>query len=55
MGTPRLKARTIARDSLPSLVPKEGKGKAPSHVSDSEEAQVRLCFAKTNRAEKWCS
>jgi len=30
------------------LVPKEGIGKAPSHVSDSEEAQVRLCFAETN-------
>jgi len=38
MGTPRHKPRALLRDSLSSLIPKEGTGRAPSHVPDSDEA-----------------
>ena len=37
MGTPRRRPRAILKDSLSSLVPKEGTGRAPSHAPDSEE------------------
>ena len=52
MGTPRRRPRTILKDSLFSLVPKEGTGRAPSHAPDSEEeTNNRQAFVLVSEAE----
>ena len=53
--------RAILKDSLSSLVPKEGSGRALSQAPDSEEetekrrAFVLLSEAESKRDKKWCS
>ena len=52
MGTPRHRPRAILEDSLSSLVPKEGTGRAPSHSPDSEEeTDNRRTFVLASDAE----
>ena len=40
MGTPRCNPRAILRDSLSTLVPKEGAGRTPSEATNSKRAFV---------------
>ena len=57
METPRRNPRAILRDSISSLVPEEGTGRAPSHAQDSDEATdnkrafVLISEAEFKRAE----
>ena len=61
LRTPRRRPRAILKDSLSSLVSKEGTDRAPSHAPDSEEETdnrrtfVLASDAETSRDEKWCS
>ena len=58
MGTPRHNPRAILRDSLSTLAPKEGAGRAPSlsdEATNSKRAYVLASETEFKRAEKWCS
>jgi len=52
MGTPRHKSRATLKDSLSSLVPKEGTERALSQALDSEkETDKRCTFVPLSEAE----